>query len=526
MFAFIDTLAPAFLQASFVCAAASLPVWLLLEWAVRRWPVISLSRSVWLLSQLVILAAFVLALLPQSAQLSVLPPIAIERAAGAPNSAPHIASPMLVDAMIEAASDEDGDGHTGATWLRTVAGVWLAVYGAGVTIAGARLLRARRALRRLVASSQRLTQSELAAHAGFAETGAFPVAVHETDADVSPMLIGLARPVLLIPRGLRAFEPAQQRLIVTHELTHLRRRDPLLLHASLMLQTLFWFNPAQRALGERLRWAQELGCDRAVLRGRVQGQRQQYAAALVLQLKLQLKLQLESQLQARHPAALSFGGAAHDSMSARIRLIRQDPPAAGSAKTMVLAMLAALLVGGGMLQPVFAWRADAAPVIATTAPIAITAATVPEPQWRAPFAKPRVSSFYGAYRANKPAGHDGIDFAARIGTPVLAIAGGVVVDSTDVFDRAQLGKVIVIEHANGMRSTYAHLDQRSVPAGAVVAAGREIGMSGASGKVSGPHLHLEVTDGARHIDPASLIAGLDRNAFPSALRKRDRGAIR
>ncbi len=519
MFAFIDTLAPAFLQASFVCAAASLPVWLLLEWALRRWPVISLSRSVWLVSQLVILAAFALALLPQSAQLSVLPPIAIERAAGAPNSAPHIASPMLVDAMIEAASDEDGDGHTGATWLRTVAGVWCAVYGAGVMTAGVRLLRARRALRRLVASSHRLTQSDLAAHAGFTEFDALPVAVHETDAEVSPMLIGLFGPVLLIPRSLRAFEPAQQRLIVTHELTHLRRRDPLLLHASLMLQILFWFNPAQRALGERLRWAQELGCDRAVLRGRVQGQRQQYAAALVLQ----LKLQLESQLQARYPAALSFGGAAHDSMSARIRLIRHDPPAAGSAKTMVLAMLAALLVGGGMLQPVFAWRADAAPVIAA---ISTKAAAVPAPQWGAPFAKPRVSSFYGAYRANKPAGHDGIDFAARIGTPVLAIAGGVVVDSTDVFDRAQLGKVIVIEHVNGMRSTYAHLDQRSLPAGAVVAAGQEIGLSGASGKVSGPHLHLEVTDGARHIDPASLIAGLDRNAFPSALRKRDKGAIR
>ena len=83
------------------------------------------------------------------------------------------------------------------------------------------------------------------------------------------------------------------------------------------------------------------------------------------------------------------------------------------------------------------------------------------------------------------------------------------------------GKVIVIEHPNGWRSLYAHLDQRSVQVGGVVAAGQPIGLSGASGEVTGPHLHFEVIDGAGRIDPASLIAGLDANAWPAALRKRD-----
>lgn len=526
MLTFIDTFAPVFLHATLACACASLVVWLLLESAVQRWPAISLSRSVWLLSQLVILAAFVLVLLPQSAHLSVLPPIAVERAAAAVPQA----APMLVDAMLEAASEDDA-AVTDASWLRTVAVAWLAAYGAGVMLAAARLLLARRALRRLVASSQRLDAFELAGHAGFAgnagiagivDLPALPVAVYETDAAVSPMLIGLARPVLLVPRSLRTFAPDQQRLIVAHELTHWRRRDPLLLHASVILQALFWFNPALRALGRRLHWAQELGCDRAVLDGRAQGQRQQYAAALVAQLKLQHAVP--------GAATLAFGGAAHDSMSARIRLIRHEAPAAGSAKTVVLAMLATLLVGGGMLQPVFAWRA--APVAASVpvpvpSPTPAPAPAAALPQWNAPFAQPRVSSFYGVYRANKPAGHDGIDFAAKTGTPVLAIAAGVVIDSTDVFARnPNLGEVVVIEHANGMLSTYAHLDQRSVQAGAKVAAGQQIGLSGASGKVTGPHLHLELSDGSRHIDPASLIAGLDANAFPAALRKRDQPARR
>lgn len=509
MLDFIDTLAPAFLHASLACAIASLPVWLLLEWAVQRWPAISLSRSVWLLAQLVILATFVLVLLPQSAQLSVLPPIAVERAAAVMPDA----APMLADAMLDAASD-DAAADSGATWLHTAAVAWLAVYGAGVMLLATRLLLARRTLRRLVASAQRLRACELAAHAGFAGLSALPVAVCETDAAVSPMLIGLARPVLLVPRTLRNFDPEQQRLIVAHELTHWRRRDPLLLHASMVLQAVFWFNPALRALGRRLHWAQELGCDRAVLDGRVQGQRQQYAAALVSQLKLQ---------HAQHDAAaLAFGGASHDSMSARIRLIRHTAPAAGTAKAVVLVMLATLLIGASMLRPVFAWRAAPVP-----APASASAAALQPPQWRAPFAHPRVSSFYGVYRANKPAGHDGIDFAAKTGTPVLAIAAGTVIDSTGQFLRnPNLGEVIVIEHANGMRSTYAHLDRRAVQAGAAVAAGQQIGLSGASGKVTGPHLHLEVSNGARHIDPASLIAGLDANAWPAALRKRDQSQRR
>ena len=495
----IDALAPALLQASVACAAVSLPVWLLLEWAVRRWPAISVSRSVWVMSHLLIVAAFVLVLLPQSAQLSVLAPIEIGRAAGAAQDAP-----LLVDAMLEATLD-DADPAAGGAWLGALASAWLAIYCAGVLVAAGRVLLLRRALGRIVASAQRLGTADLEAHPGFDQFPAPGLPVYESDAAVSPMLIGCLRPRLLLPRTLRSFSEQQQQLIVAHELAHWRRRDPLLLHASIILQALFWFNPALRAFGERLNWAQELSCDRAVLDGSGQPERRAYAAALVAQLKLQQSAVVH--------ATLAFGSAAHDSMGGRICLIRDGaaPPGGRAFKALVLALLAALIVCGAVLQPVFAWRLDGAPA----------AAAVTVLEWRSPIEHPRVSSFYGAARTNSPAGHAGIDFAVKTGTPVLAAAAGVVVDSTDLFEAGEkYGKVIVIEHANGMRSTYAHLDQRLVPAGTAVDAGQRIGLSGATGKVSGPHLHLEVSDATGRIDPASLIAGLEVRAYPSALRKR------
>jgi murein DD-endopeptidase MepM/ murein hydrolase activator NlpD len=67
---------------------------------------------------------------------------------------------------------------------------------------------------------------------------------------------------------------------------------------------------------------------------------------------------------------------------------------------------------------------------------------------------------------------------------------------------------------------YAHLDRRLVAAGDVVSAGQVIGMSGATGKVTGPHLHFEIRQAGRTVNPESVLAGLDARATASALRAR------
>jgi murein DD-endopeptidase MepM/ murein hydrolase activator NlpD len=368
-------------------------------------------------------------------------------------------------------------------------------------VAAARLALVQRALRHLVHGADRV--DDFAAHDGFAAPP-HRLAVFETAAPISPMLVGVWRPVLLLPRHLRDFDPVQQQLIVAHELTHLRRRDPLWMGASIAAQTLLWFNPAMRQLAERLTWAQELGCDQQVLAGRVQPQRQAYAAALVGQLKLQ---------RVAFGGALAFGGFTGATLAARIMAIRQGGAAAIDTvgRSALLAGFGAVFAASLALQPAFAWRIP--DVAALRAPARV--------EWHAPLEQPRVSSFFGVVSPLRPQGHHGIDFAARTGTPVLASADGKVVGSADIDpDGAKYGKTIRVVHANGLESVYAHLDRRVVAAGDTVRAGQVIGLSGATGKVTGPHLHFEVRQAGQAVNPESVLAGLDASASASALRAR------
>ena len=174
------------------------------------------------------------------------------------------------------------------------------------------------------------------------------------------------------------------------------------------------------------------------------------------------------------------------------------------------------------------------PALLAAAQFTQPAAAMPEPldvvpteaaaqQWRMPLEGGRVSSFFGAARGRRA--HGGIDFSVPHNTPVTATGDGTVVASSMGYkgDR-QYGNVVVIEHEGGLRSLYAHLNKRSVQVGDTVAAGELIGLSGATGRATGPHLHLEAyQDGAR-IDPNRfLLANLEDDALPSAMRAKRSG---
>jgi murein DD-endopeptidase MepM/ murein hydrolase activator NlpD len=86
--------------------------------------------------------------------------------------------------------------------------------------------------------------------------------------------------------------------------------------------------------------------------------------------------------------------------------------------------------------------------------------------------------------------HPGIEIECGIGTPVGAAAAGRVVKVQ--YSNVSYGNMILIDHGNGMVTRYAHLSRISVSAGQSVGRGQVIGASGASGNVTGPHLHFEV----------------------------------
>jgi murein DD-endopeptidase MepM/ murein hydrolase activator NlpD len=121
-------------------------------------------------------------------------------------------------------------------------------------------------------------------------------------------------------------------------------------------------------------------------------------------------------------------------------------------------------------------------------------------QWHWPLKNVDVSSHYG-HRGRKF--HQGVDFRANIGTPVLAANDGVVVY---VGSRIRgYGRMIVLKHQDGFYSVYAHHSKNLVKVGKQVGRGEKIALSGRSGRASGPHLHFEIRRGVESIDPVIAI---------------------
>jgi murein DD-endopeptidase MepM/ murein hydrolase activator NlpD len=94
--------------------------------------------------------------------------------------------------------------------------------------------------------------------------------------------------------------------------------------------------------------------------------------------------------------------------------------------------------------------------------------------------------------------HTGVDISAAMGTQVHAAADGIVSHAEYM---GGYGRLVVIEHGNGMRTYYAHLSRFDVVPGQEIRRGEVLGLSGASGKVTSPHLHFEVRLGGSPVNP-------------------------
>lgn len=110
---------------------------------------------------------------------------------------------------------------------------------------------------------------------------------------------------------------------------------------------------------------------------------------------------------------------------------------------------------------------------------------------------PRLDPF-GRGRAS----HEGLDFVAPYGTPVLAAAGGVVVNAAY---HPEFGNLVEINHGGELITRYAHLASMRVELGAVVRRGQPVGALGSTGRSTGPHLHFEVKENGRPLDPALFL---------------------
>ncbi len=129
---------------------------------------------------------------------------------------------------------------------------------------------------------------------------------------------------------------------------------------------------------------------------------------------------------------------------------------------------------------------------------------------KAPFATPvkdafRFTSGFGPRRDPKTGGrrlHKGVDFAASTGTPIYSTADGVV---THAGWSSGYGRLVKIQHEFGIETRYAHLSKMRVKVGQRVSRGERIGDMGASGRVTGVHLHYEVRVGGNAVNPMIYI---------------------
>ena len=350
-----------------------------------------------------------------------------------------------------------------------------------------------------------------------------PPVIRCTTDSRAPLTYGVRRPVVLLPADLLADREAL-RMILTHELAHIRRRDCLRKLLFTLCLCVYWWNPVCWGMVLLANRDLELACDALTLRYLGRDRRKSYALTL---------LELAARQAQPHPLCSGFGKPAAEERIQAIMKAKKIPVYL----TILAVVLAAAVVTvfATQAEPAAAPEAPAAPV-QTAQPEASTpdevtleipqtasieesqpADAAPEPAAQLQYVFPledadaAVLDSFG-YRtvpegvawqqSQKRVFHRGVDLEAEEGSAVLAVADGTVTVSTSDLI---YGEQITIRHADGMLTTYSHLSERLVSEGDSVRQGQIIGRSGATGWVTGPHLHLDVQVNGEYVDPLEAL---------------------
>lgn len=437
---------------------------------------------------------------------------------------PNLPLPMLSDGGV-------WPGMTGATPPVATAATtalrdWLepllaALYLSGAIVAALRWCSGLRAVRRIVAASRpfdgtpggALNDASVAAECRrLAEAG---IEVRSIDDATSPFAVCLPRPTILVPTVLSAqMSDEQLRMVLRHEAAHLARRDPQRAAGMRLVQVLLWFDPFLRLIAQRVQIAAELRCDAAAIADRAD-RRRSYAQAYLQTLRLSAGVPLPASA-----AAFSRKDPGHH----RLRIAhmiegdrrRRVPPALRWVLA-ATALVAGAAIASVQIAATPATTAPAATISPTSAatkavakpapgPAAAAAAASVEIDFSSPMRKPKISGHFGEIGPPRSNPHRGLDFTAARGTPVHAPAAGVVVAATERYDNApNYGTVVVLDHGGGWQSLYAHLDAYDVQVGQQVVSGERIGRVGTTGKVTGPHVHVEMLHNGQRVDPEPLL---------------------
>ncbi|WP_444931731.1 M23/M56 family metallopeptidase [Microbulbifer sp. SSSA002] len=314
-----------------------------------------------------------------------------------------------------------------------------------------------------------------------------------TQSAVTPFVMQLFSRKLVLPSYVLSMDATERHLIVEHEIMHLKRLDPLLIFLVHIFTCILWFNPFLGWMKSRFSWAIELGCDRDVLKSCQRNLHRVYAQTMIDSLRRN-SLQRTSDWA----VAFSFFAGSNQVPFFRRRLINimeisRIESFSSNLEVYMRAMLfcgfsTILILAGLLLKP------------------GLTMASAEVANLTIPVESARISSPFGDLSKIRKKPHEGTDFAAPIGTPVVSAASGVVIVSTDEYKHKNYGKIIIVDHGDDTKTLYSHLNEREVEVGQSVRAGQPIGTVGVSGRVTGPHLHFELIKDGKRINPATLLA--------------------
>ena len=228
-----------------------------------------------------------------------------------------------------------------------------------------------------------------------------PIPVRITSAHIEPGLVGLGRPILLMPEGLSAHLSAEEiGCLIAHEVSHLRRRDNLTAAIHMLVEAVFWFYPLTWWLGTRLVAERERACDESVL---ASGHDAEVYAEGILKV---------CRYFVQAPLACTAGVSGAD-LKKRIEVIMSRPAVRRMSAVTRLAILFAGLAGvaapvlyGLISAPAIGAPAAAEPLAATATPAEVARLNYEQsrPQKEVPFNPADFDKYAGYYRFNDGGG--------------------------------------------------------------------------------------------------------------------------
>jgi len=345
------------------------------------------------------------------------------------------------------------------------------------------------------------------------------ISIRQSDLSHSPFVFGIFKYTIVIPKNIDDMPQEQKQLLLKHELTHAKRRDPVAVFIYRLCVALFWFNPFLKGFERGFINAMELNCDADVLT-ELPSQKSAYARALLSSLKLyQTPLNMSALTHFSDPKLdkSTFEIRIRAAMTAKIKkqygftqklLLLSIILLLGAFSFITKATLDIDLITSGIkgLKPVKDARS-----ISNFDDVNVEAIDMAALKLNIKGLKPVKEAWISSnfdevneYRGAKP--HQGVDFAAKHGTDITASFSGRVLIANSTSLHKNYGKVILIRNSqNDMQSLYAHLDSFNVTAGQRIKAGDVIGTVGNTGRVTGPHLHFELIKNNKRLNPNNYL---------------------